>query len=262
VSALLLDCDGVLADTERHGHLPAFNAAFEEHGVPARWDEDEYGRRLAVGGGKERMATLFEDPAFATAAGVPDDADGRAELLARWHRSKTATFTRLVAEGAVPPRPGVARVVRAAVDDGWTVAVCSTSAEESVLAVLRRAVGQELAARIPVFAGDVVPAKKPDPAVYLLAVQELGLDTGDTVVVEDSRNGLLAATRAGLACLVTVNGYTRDEDFAEAALVVSELGEPDGPAIEVLADPAGIRPGHHIGLADLESLVRHHRTRE
>ena len=42
--------------------------------------------------------------------------------------------------------------------------------------------------------------------------------------MEDSRNGLLAATRAGLPCLVTVNGYTRDEDFAEAVLVVSELG--------------------------------------
>jgi len=52
VTALVLDCDGVLADTERHGHLPAFNAAFREHGLPVCWDEQWFGRRLAIGGGK------------------------------------------------------------------------------------------------------------------------------------------------------------------------------------------------------------------
>ena len=79
--------------------------------------------------------------------------------------------------------------------------------------MLEHAVGAETADRIPLFAGDVVPAKKPDPAIYLLAVAELGLDPADTLVVEDSRNGLLAATRAGLPCLVTVNGYTRDGEL-------------------------------------------------
>ncbi len=92
------------------------------------------------------------------------------------------------------------------------------------------------------FAGDVVPAKKPDPAIYLLAVDRLGLDPAATLVVEDSRNGLLAATGAGLPCLVTVNGYTREEAFDEAVLVVSELGDPDRPPIEVLADPRAGTP--------------------
>ena len=262
MTALLLDCDGVLADTERYGHLPAFNTTFEEFGLPVRWDEEEYGRRLRVGGGKERMATLFADPAFVSAAGVPDDEAGRADLLARWHRSKTAAFQQLVADGSIPPRPGITRLVTAAVDAGWAVAVCSTSAQESVTAVLRHAVGEDYAARIPVFAGDVVPAKKPDPAVYLLAVRELGLDPADTVVVEDSRNGLRAATAAGLPCLVTVNGYTREEDFSEAALVVSELGDPGRPPVEVLADRVGVHPGDHISLQDLSSLVDRHRTKE
>lgn len=224
MTALLLDCDGVLADTERYGHLPAFNATFEQHGLPVRWDAATYGEKLRIGGGKERMASLFDDPGFVAEAGVPDDDEERRALLARWHATKTGQFTRRVADGAVPPRAGVHRLVTGALADGWTVAVCSTSAEASVRAVLRSAVGG-VAEEIPVFAGDVVPAKKPDPAVYLLAVARLGLDPGDTVVVEDSRNGLLAATRAGLACLVTVNGYTRDEDFTEAALVVSELGD-------------------------------------
>ncbi len=256
MTALVFDCDGVLADTERYGHLPAFNATFAEFGLPVRWDEERYGELLAIGGGKERMATLFDDPAAVSAAGLPADADGRAETLARWHRAKTGRFKDLVAAGELPPRPGITRIITSAVRAGWTVAVASTSAEESVRAVLQNAVPAEIAAEIPVFAGDVVPAKKPDPAIYLLAVDRLGIDRADALVVEDSRNGLLAATRAGLSCLVTVNGYTRGEAFGEAALVVSELGDPGRPPIEVLADPAGVRPGDFLTLDDLSRCVR------
>ena len=255
MTALVFDCDGVLADTERYGHLPAFNATFQEHGLPVRWDEDEYAVRLRIGGGKERMASLFADPGFAEAVGLPPDEEGRAGLLAQWHRTKTGHFRRLVSEGAIPARPGVARIIREAVDAGWTVAVASTSAEESVRAVLEHAVGVETAQGIPLFAGDVVPAKKPDPAIYELAVRSLALDRADTLVVEDSRNGLLAATGAGLPCLVTVNGYTREEAFDEAVLVVSELGDPGRPPVEVLAARGAARPGELVTLEDLRACL-------
>jgi beta-phosphoglucomutase-like phosphatase (HAD superfamily) len=138
---------------------------------------------------------------------------------------------------------------------GWRVAVASTSAEDSVRAVLANAVGGPMAARIPVFAGDVVPAKKPDPAIYRLTVDRLGLDPADTLVVEDSRNGLLAATGAGLRCLVTVNDYTRDEDFSEAALVVTGLGDPGGPPAVVLANRSRARPGAYLTLDDLRACL-------
>ncbi len=256
MTALILDCDGVLADTERYGHLPAFNATFEEHGVPVRWSEDDYAEKLRIGGGKERMASLFADPELVRSAGLPDGEAERAELLARWHATKTAHFKSLVRDGRIPARPGVARIVGAALDAGWTVAVASTSAEESVRAVLQHAVGVETAARIPLFAGDVVPAKKPDPAIYDLAVRTLGLDRDDTLVIEDSRNGLLAATGAHLACLVTVSGYTQQEDFDEAALVVSELGDPGLPPVRVLADRASVSPGDCVVLDDLRACLR------
>ena len=61
VKALIFDCDGVIADTERFGHLPAFNQTFEEFGLPVRWSEEEYGVKLKIGGGKERMASLLTD---------------------------------------------------------------------------------------------------------------------------------------------------------------------------------------------------------
>jgi HAD superfamily hydrolase (TIGR01509 family) len=266
VTALVFDCDGVLADTERHGHLPAFNATFERFGLPVRWTEETYAEKLRIGGGKERMASLFTDPAFAAAvaaqgtggSAVPVGAGldpGRAALVAAWHRAKTDIFTRMVAGGHIPARPGIARIIGDALAAGWTVAVASTSAEDSVRAVLVSVVGAETASRIPVFAGDIVPAKKPDPAIYRLVVDRLGLDPADTLVIEDSRNGLLAATGAGLACLVTVNDYTRDEDFAEAVLVVSELGDPGRPPVRMLNNRGAARPGAFLTLDDLRACL-------
>ncbi len=252
--ALVLDCDGTLADTERHGHLPAFNATFAEAGLGVRWSEQDYGELLRIGGGKERMATLLT-PAFAAEHGLPTDADGQRALLADWHRAKTAHYLATVEAGRLPPRPGITRLLTEALRTGWQVAVASTSAEASVRAVVRTAVGPELAERIPVFAGDVVPAKKPAPDIYTLAVARLGADPAATLAVEDSRNGYLAAAAAGLRCVVTVNGYTRSEDFSGAALVLTSFGDPDGEPAQVLADPGGIAPGPVVTLADLHACL-------
>jgi HAD superfamily hydrolase (TIGR01509 family) len=248
--ALILDCDGVLADTERDGHRPAFNETFDELGLPVHWSETDYAETLKIGGGKERMASLLTDR-FVADNGLPSDAEGRAAMLADWHRRKTARYTAIVAGGKLPGRPGIARVAAEAADAGWTLAVASTSAEESVRAVLDRAVGARLASHFSVFAGDVVPAKKPDPAIYLLALSKLGCTPADAIVIEDSRNGLLAAVGAGLRCVVTVSSYTVEEDMHEAALVVSSLGDPGNPA-HVLANRSAARPGDQVTLADLD----------
>jgi HAD superfamily hydrolase (TIGR01509 family) len=249
--ALIFDCDGVLADTERDGHRPAFNATFAEVGLPVQWSEQEYGERLKIGGGKERMASLLTDE-FVAANHLPADADGQRELLADWHRRKTARYTDIVRAGLLAPRPGIARIVGEALAADWTVAVASTSAEGSVRAVLEHAVGEANAARFAVFAGDVVNAKKPDPAIYELALERLGLEARDAIVVEDSRNGLLAADRAGLRCVVTVSSYTAEEDFSEAVLVVSSLGDP-GQGARVLANRGAAEPGELVTLADLDA---------
>jgi HAD superfamily hydrolase (TIGR01509 family) len=250
---LIFDCDGVLADTERYGHLPAFNRTFEEFGLPVRWSEEDYAGKLLIGGGKERMRSLLT-PEFVAAAGLPADKAGQDEAVAAWHRRKTEIYTAMVAEGKLPARPGIRRVIAAATGAGWRIAVASTSAEPSVRAVLEHAAGPELAREVAVFAGDVVPAKKPAPDIYLLAVRDLAADPARTVVVEDSRNGLLAATGAGLPALITVNGYTEDEDFTEAALVVTSLGDPGEPA-RVLANRTPAEPGELVDLTDLEACM-------
>lgn len=238
MTALVFDCDGVLADTERDGHLPAFNQTFAEFGLPLRWSAEAYGRLLRVGGGKERMRSLLA-PEFVRAAGLPADAGAQADLVARWHRRKTEIFISMVRSGAIPPRPGIKRIARAADAAGWRLAVASTSAMESVRAVLQTAVGADLASKFSVFAGDMVPRKKPAPDIYLLALQKLGTPPAETVVIEDSRNGLQAATGAGIGCLITLSTYTQREDMTGAGLVVSDLGDPGGPHVRVLANHTG-----------------------
>lgn len=254
VPALIFDCDGVLADTERFGHLPAFNETFAAFGIPVHWSDAEYAQKVLIGGGKERMGSLLT-PEFAAANQLPTDEAGRKDMLAQWHRHKTATYTGLVAAGAMPARPGIARLVGEAAAAGWQLAVASTSAEPAVRAVLDHAVGADRAADFAVFAGDVVPAKKPDPAIYQLAVRSLGVQPDQVVVVEDSANGLRAALGAGLRCVVTVSTYTVDEDFTGAALVVSSLGDPDGEPTTVLSDPHEVHPAGYVRLTDLTRLL-------
>lgn len=257
--ALIFDCDGVLADTERDGHREAFNRAFEQFGLPVRWSDADYARKLLIGGGKERLSSLLT-PEFVTAAGLPDDPVAQQELVARWHRRKTEIYAGIIDSGAIPARPGVARLAAEAAAAGWRLAVASTSAEPSVRCVLDRAVGLELAREFAVFAGDLVAAKKPAPDIYLRAVASLGVEPAEVVAVEDSRNGLRAALAAGLRCLVTVSAYTADEDFTGAALVVSSLGDPSGPAAEgvemtVLADPFRVAPLRFVRLRDLATVL-------
>lgn len=255
VPTLIFDCDGVLADTERDGHLPAFNQTFGDFSLPVHWSDADYADLVKIGGGKERMRAALTNPSVQANGSVPSNEAALTELIGRLHAHKTAIYTQMVAEGALPGRPGIARIVADAEAAGWGLAVASTSAEASVRAVLEYAVGADHAESFTVFAGDVVPHKKPAPDIYLLALSSLGIGPHEAIVVEDSRNGFLAAQAAGLATVVTVSTYTADEDFTGADLVVSSLGDPDGEQARVLADPHGLHPGPVITLTDIARIL-------
>lgn len=254
--ALIFDCDGVLADTERDGHLVAFNRMWREQGVNWQWSLDQYAIKLKIGGGKERISSLAKDADFRAAYAVPDTDEAWQAVVAAWHKRKSEIFKELVMSGAMPGRPGVRRLAQEAADRGWTLAVCSTSALASVQAVLESVMGPALAARFAgVFAGDIVAAKKPAPDIYNHAARALSLDPRRSVVVEDSRNGLRAADAAGMRCLVTTNGLTEREDFSEAALVVDSLGDPGTPA-RVLANRSAAKPSGMVTVEDLDAILR------
>jgi len=252
--ALIFDCDGVLAQTERDGHRVAFNTMFAEFGLPVRWDPVGYGAKLRIAGGKERLKGLLT-PGFVAEAGLPADPAGQERLVGSWHKRKTEIYTELVASGAISPRTGVRRLAARVRDAGWRLAVASTSAEPSVRAVLEQAVGGDLAAEFAVLAGDVVPRKKPAPDIYLLALDTLNCAGSEAVAIEDSGAGLRAASGAGIGCLVTVSEYTSDDDFSAASIVVSELGDPGLPPVKVVANRTGASLGCYVRLHDLMTLL-------
>lgn len=251
--ALIFDCDGVLSDTEQFGHLPAFNQAFREAGIPVRWTTQDYAEKVRIAGGKERMRSLFT-PDFVRTNGLPASEPGQTEIVAAWHRRKTQIYTQLISSGMLPARPGIARIVQEAIDEDWDLAVASTSAEESVRAVLEHAVGSVNARKFNVYAGDIVSHKKPAPDIYLMALERMKRDSSTTIVIEDSQNGVQAACAAGLTTVVTVSSYTGEDDFDGAALVVSSLGD-DGERARVVSNPSGCQVGEVVRLADLAGLL-------
>jgi HAD superfamily hydrolase (TIGR01509 family) len=224
MKALIFDCDGVLVDTERDGHRVAFNQAFAAAGIDAEWDVALYGELLKIAGGKERMTYYFNQrgwPAGATAD----------TLIPELHKRKTAFFTELIASGSLPLRPGVSRIVNDAHAAGVRLGVCTTSDPKAIDGVLDLFGAERKRWFELVLAGDIVKRKKPDPEIYDLAKQRLGLAARDCVVIEDSRNGLRAALGAGIATLITTSAYTVHEDFTGAATVVPELGDPPGDIV-------------------------------
>ena len=224
LQALLFDCDGVLAETERDGHRVAYNQAMKELGIEAVWSVEEYAELVLTAGGKERLKYYFNK----YSSRFPSD-KYNADLIQEIYIKKTGIFKAMAKEGALPARSGTARVIREAHEMGLLLFVCSTSHKESVEALVRHNYGEECVGWFKKFyCGDVVTKKKPAPDIYLLAKDEFNLDPECCLVIEDSRNGLLAAKGAGMHCLVTQSVYTVDEDFSEADIVVTCLGDPDG----------------------------------
>lgn len=221
IKALIFDCDGVLVDTERDGHRVSFNKAFKAKGLDAEWDVALYKKLLEIAGGKERMKFYFDQN------GWPKNVTDKDAFIKELHKLKTDLFMQLIESGELPLRPGVARLVDEAIAKKIKLAVCSTSNERAVNLVVEKMLGKKRKSHFnAILAGDIVTKKKPDPEIYNLALKTLGLKPDECVVVEDSRNGLLAAKAAGMYCVVTTNGYTENEDFSEADLVVPELGDP------------------------------------
>ena len=143
LQALIFDCDGVLVDTERDGHRVAFNEPFARPGSRPT-------------GASNAMANCSPPRAARSAcagismrrAGPPAWPDKDA-LIAKLHKLKTDIFMQLIEEGSLPLRPGIQRLVDEAIASGVTLAVCSTSNERAVQAVVDVLLGAERSARSP-----------------------------------------------------------------------------------------------------------------
>jgi len=222
IKGIFFDQDGVIIDTERDGHRVSFNKTFKEFGYKFEWDVEEYHELLQIAGGKERMKHYLHTKGF----GVDVKPEEEEELIKALHKAKTTTFIGMIESGELPLRPGIHRFMKEGNAAGVKLAVCTTSEVRAADAVAHKILHDINFA--VVLAGDMVSKKKPDPEIYNLALEKTGLKPDEVIVVEDSRNGVLAARAAGLRVVATTNGYTEKEDLSEADIIVSTLGDPGG----------------------------------
>jgi HAD superfamily hydrolase (TIGR01509 family) len=219
--ALIFDVDGTLADTER-AHLAAFNAAFVSCGVDWHWDVPLYNALLQVTGGKERLRHYI-----ALYHKMPGKSDAQ---ITSWvetlHAAKTACYVQEVSSGALPLRPGVGALIDEAQALGLTLAIASTTTPANIDALLKPALGAQWRSRFAAIAdGASAPLKKPHPQAYEQVLSALALSPADCLAIEDSQQGLRAATAAGLPTVVTPSDLTKHQDFSAAWAVFPSLSQ-------------------------------------
>jgi beta-phosphoglucomutase-like phosphatase (HAD superfamily) len=222
IQALIFDVDGTLADTES-AHLAAFNHAFAEMGMGWVWDEALYTGLLDISGGKERILHYWKTTSPTM---LEVDAMALSDTVNRLHELKTAAYEAAVNGGAVSLRPGVLKLMDEARAQGLQLAIATTTSPVNIAALMRRAIGSDWRLNFTAI-GDAstAPIKKPHPQVYLQMLAALKLGPADCIALEDSSNGLRAATAAGLATVITPTTYTAHHDFAAALRVVPDLSQ-------------------------------------
>lgn len=247
LEVLIFDVDGTLADTERDGHRVAFNQAFNEAGLDWDWTVELYGDLLQVTGGKERIRLYVEK--FLTNFELEEDI---LDFAAKLHKRKTHFYLELLQSGAIPLRSGVERLINEARDAGLRLAISTTTTPANVTYLLTATLGKESLDWFEVIAaGDIVPAKKPAPDIYTWAMEQMNINPENCLAFEDSLNGVKSSLAADLKTIITVNGYTKDDDFSGSAIVLDQYGEPNDSFTVIEGDALGY---DHVNVAMLHEI--------
>jgi HAD superfamily hydrolase (TIGR01509 family) len=224
LKALLWDVDGTLAETERDGHLQAFNQAFAALDLPWRWSESYYGELLRVAGGRERLLHHMQQSGEG-----PRDPEERGALADRLHHRKNRYYADIVAAGALPLRPGVRELLADCTQAGLPLGIVTTTSRENIDALLQIQLGAGWAATFAtIVSAREAPVKKPDPQAYLVALRELAVQPHEAVALEDSPAGVAATDAAGIPVIVTRSHYFQATQGAHALAVGNSLGQVDG----------------------------------
>lgn len=190
VEALIFDFDGLILDTEGPG-FRAWTELYESHGCALPFEK--YSACIGTIGGFDLHGYLEEQT-------------GRSFDRMELEKDCNARWLSLMKEQ--PLLPGVDACISAAKGRGLKLAIASSSTENWVTHNLRKF--HLLEQFDAICTRDYVTAVKPDPALYLLALEKLGVGPGEAVAFEDSPPGIQAAKRAGLFCIAIPNPLTKD----------------------------------------------------
>lgn len=238
LESILWDVDGTLAETERDGHLKAFNQAFETLGVPWRWSEQRYGELLSVAGGRER---LLHDMQFQGHA--PHSLPERRGLAEQVHVLKNRLYADIVSRGELPFRDGVRELLEDCRRAGMRMGIVTTTSRSNIEALLRTHLGNDWESHFAaVISAREAPQKKPHPQAYLLALQTLQLGPHQVVAIEDAPVGVAAARAAGVPVIMTRSHFFAAADSRDALAAGPSLGHTQGwhPAAEARACRIGL----------------------
>jgi len=218
INTLLFDCDNTLVLSEElafEGCADLINEICEHKGVPERFTGSSLITEFVGQNFRGMMTSLQKRYGFA----LGDD-----ELDTYVVREEDVVIAKLKA--ALRPCPGVdEQLARLEASGEYLLAVVSSSALRRVQASIDK-VGQDK------YFGDRVysaatslpkPTSKPDPAIYLHAMKELGRTPDQCVAIEDSKSGTLSGTRAGIKVLGYVGPY-EDDKKDEMAKVLTDAG--------------------------------------
>ena len=208
--AILFGSIGTLIETSELQRR-AFNQAFAEAGLDWDWNTEEYRRLLTKSGGCERIQD------FATRRG----SEVNVEQL---YQQKTIIFDRLMANETILLRPGVANIIRHALDNRLRLGFVTTTSEANIDAVFF-AVANQLNRRDFNFIGNnkIASNTKPNPEIYLKALSELQLDAQHCIAIEDTQISMRAALAADISCIAFPGAFAEDNDFSGAALITQRL---------------------------------------
>ena len=214
ITAMIFDMDGTLVDSERV-HWQAWKQTLGTHGitVPGYTEFKKY-----VGVSDEQMALEFSE-----AADSELDPD---KLVSR----KCQTYLELIPR--IKLLPGVVDLL-----DRWhhrcSMAVASSSPHRELVALLdHHGLNDRF---LHVIGGDMVTRKKPDPEIYVMAVNRLGVPPSSCIAFEDSQSGVASAKSAGLTAVAIPQPMSADHDFSRADLVLESLADFDEHLLKQLS---------------------------
>jgi len=219
---VIFDVDGVIADTESVNRRVSIQVFDDLYGVKGVKAED-----FAAGLGRGAHE-------YIKAAARVHNLDLDAEQLERAVQYRQDLFLEILKTEPLPAYPGVLELIEAGfASDDFQVAIATSGTLEKSRAALEAA--QVPYTKMVYVNGNDVTHKKPDPELFLIAAQRMGLDPARCVVIEDAPNGVQAAKAAGAQCIAVTN-TTPAEKLEEADMICASLEAIDLATLRQLVD--------------------------